>query len=339
MVVVLTRNIDLSVGSIVGLSAYLTAATFVHHHGYPLVVVALIAVGIGVGLGLVNGLLVAVGRIPSIIATLATLAIYRGIDVRDHGRREHHRLPAAQPLPRARLDQAARECRLSPGSRSPWRSSARPCCAGRRGRGTSTRSGRTPTPRASRASPRPAVVITAFVISGGARRARRVHVRRPLPDRRRRRRQGIRARRDHRGRDRRRERVRRLGTRCSASCSAPLFVATIQDGFILLRISEFWRLFFNGFAIVVAVTLERSRSPGGCRTRCAAARPTCSRPGTGRRRHEPRGRLLAACSPAGRASSSLAIIGAGHLEHHALAVLPHARRTSSTSSRRTSSSA
>ena len=35
-----------------------------------------------------------------------------------------------------------------------------------------------------------------------------------------------------------------------------LFVATIQDGFILLRISEFWRLFFNGFAIVVAVTLN-----------------------------------------------------------------------------------
>jgi rhamnose transport system permease protein len=35
-----------------------------------------------------------------------------------------------------------------------------------------------------------------------------------------------------------------------------LFVATIQDGFILLRVSEFWRLFFNGFAIVVAVTLN-----------------------------------------------------------------------------------
>ena len=42
--------------------------------------VALIAVGIGIGLGLINGLLVAVGRIPSIIATLATLGIYRGID-------------------------------------------------------------------------------------------------------------------------------------------------------------------------------------------------------------------------------------------------------------------
>ena len=78
--VILTRNIDLSVGSIVGLAAYLTAATFNHHHDYPIVVVALIAIAIGSGLGLVNGLLVAVGRIPSIIATLATLGIYRGID-------------------------------------------------------------------------------------------------------------------------------------------------------------------------------------------------------------------------------------------------------------------
>jgi rhamnose transport system permease protein len=35
---------------------------------------------IGLGLGIVNGLLVAVARIPAIIATLATLAIFRGID-------------------------------------------------------------------------------------------------------------------------------------------------------------------------------------------------------------------------------------------------------------------
>ena len=35
-----------------------------------------------------------------------------------------------------------------------------------------------------------------------------------------------------------------------------LLVETIQSGFTLLRISEFWRLFFNGFAIVVAVTID-----------------------------------------------------------------------------------
>src|SRR5437763_2952439 len=83
--VILTRNIDLSVGSIVGLSAYLTAATFVHHPHFPLAFVALIAVAIGLGLGLINGLLVAVARVPAIIATLATLGIFRGVDVRITG--------------------------------------------------------------------------------------------------------------------------------------------------------------------------------------------------------------------------------------------------------------
>jgi rhamnose transport system permease protein len=35
-----------------------------------------------------------------------------------------------------------------------------------------------------------------------------------------------------------------------------LLVATIQDGFTVLRVSEFWRIFFNGCAIVVAVTID-----------------------------------------------------------------------------------
>ena len=43
--VVLTRNIDLSVGSIAGLSAYLSADTLATYNGLPIVVMALIAVG------------------------------------------------------------------------------------------------------------------------------------------------------------------------------------------------------------------------------------------------------------------------------------------------------
>jgi rhamnose transport system permease protein len=35
-----------------------------------------------------------------------------------------------------------------------------------------------------------------------------------------------------------------------------LLVATIQDGFTLLKISEFWKIFFNGTAIVAAVTID-----------------------------------------------------------------------------------
>ena len=77
--VVLTRNIDLSVGSIVGLTAYISSNTLAHHNGVPIVVIALLAAAIGLACGIGNGLLVTVGRIPAIIATLATLSIYRGL--------------------------------------------------------------------------------------------------------------------------------------------------------------------------------------------------------------------------------------------------------------------
>lgn len=75
--VILTRNIDLSVGSIVGVTAYLTGEFVADHQdAAPLLAVGL-AVAIGCGLGLVNGLLVAYGNVPAIVVTLGTLAIYR----------------------------------------------------------------------------------------------------------------------------------------------------------------------------------------------------------------------------------------------------------------------
>jgi rhamnose transport system permease protein len=76
-IVILTRNIDLSVGSIVGITAYVTGE-FLHDHPdvAPVLAVAY-AIAIGGGLGLLNGLLVAYARVPSIIVTLGTLAIFR----------------------------------------------------------------------------------------------------------------------------------------------------------------------------------------------------------------------------------------------------------------------
>lgn len=75
--VVMTRNIDLSIGSVVGLVAYITGDTLGSLPGlHPLLVVAL-AMLIGAGFGLINGVLVAYGRVPSIIVTLGTLALYR----------------------------------------------------------------------------------------------------------------------------------------------------------------------------------------------------------------------------------------------------------------------
>ena len=76
--VVLTRNIDLSVGSMVGLSAYLSADFLAGHNGAPLVLVALIAIGIGTVLWLVNGLS-SRGEDSGDHRPLDTLAIYRGL--------------------------------------------------------------------------------------------------------------------------------------------------------------------------------------------------------------------------------------------------------------------
>ena len=77
--VIITRNIDLSVGSMVGVAAYLTAELLAENQGLSAPIAVLVAVGIGTTLGLVNGVLVAVARVPSIIATLGTLSIYRSL--------------------------------------------------------------------------------------------------------------------------------------------------------------------------------------------------------------------------------------------------------------------
>jgi rhamnose transport system permease protein len=75
--VVLTGNLDLSVGSIMGVSAYVVFDVAGGSPGLqPFVVV--LAIAIGAVLGLINGFLVAVLEIPSIVATLGTLSIYRG---------------------------------------------------------------------------------------------------------------------------------------------------------------------------------------------------------------------------------------------------------------------
>jgi rhamnose transport system permease protein len=80
-IVIITRNVDLSVGSILGLTAYLTGRLFIDVPGIPLIVVFLAGVGFGAFLGLINGALVAFAKVPALVITLGTLYIYRGINV------------------------------------------------------------------------------------------------------------------------------------------------------------------------------------------------------------------------------------------------------------------
>jgi rhamnose transport system permease protein len=78
--VVLTRNIDLSVGSIVGVSAFLCADTMRGSPDLPIPLILGMGILIGAGFGVVNGFLVTVGRVPAIVVTLGTLYIFRGVD-------------------------------------------------------------------------------------------------------------------------------------------------------------------------------------------------------------------------------------------------------------------
>jgi rhamnose transport system permease protein len=75
--VVLTRNIDLSVGSIVGFTAYFVGQQLADNNDIAPFAAVLMAVGLGAAMGAFNGALVAYGRVPAIIVTLGTLALYR----------------------------------------------------------------------------------------------------------------------------------------------------------------------------------------------------------------------------------------------------------------------
>src|SRR2546425_5226772 len=63
--VVLTRNVDLSIGSVLGLSAFLSADLFGHHHGIPIPLVFLVGIAIGVVCGVAIGFVTVVGQVPS----------------------------------------------------------------------------------------------------------------------------------------------------------------------------------------------------------------------------------------------------------------------------------
>ncbi|BBP98379.1 sugar ABC transporter permease [Burkholderia sp. SFA1] len=79
-IVMLMRHIDLSVASVVGVSAYAVGSLFVMFPHMPVFVAMLAGMGVGLAIGALNGVLVTFGRVPSLVATLSTLYIVRGAD-------------------------------------------------------------------------------------------------------------------------------------------------------------------------------------------------------------------------------------------------------------------
>ena len=77
--VIITRNVDLSVGSVLGLSAFFAGDLLSKHPGLALPVVFLLGIALGAACGLFNGVLVTWGQVPALVVTLGTLYAFRGL--------------------------------------------------------------------------------------------------------------------------------------------------------------------------------------------------------------------------------------------------------------------
>jgi len=100
MLVIVTRNIDLSVASVIGLSAYGSAHVLQAHPDLNVYLALALAGGLGLACGLINGAVVTLGKVPAIVVTLGTLAVFRGIDSLWAGGRQI----SADQVPQAWLD-------------------------------------------------------------------------------------------------------------------------------------------------------------------------------------------------------------------------------------------
>ena len=76
---IIMRHIDLSIGSTAGLSSFLVGNYAMNNGGVSPLIAIGIAVGVGLAVGVVNGALVAFLGLPSLVVTIATLYIVRGI--------------------------------------------------------------------------------------------------------------------------------------------------------------------------------------------------------------------------------------------------------------------
>ena len=251
--VVLTRNIDLSVSSMVGLTAYVVG-TLLTRSDLPPVVALVLAMALGLMLGSINGVIVAYGGVPAIIATLGTLYVYRGLvhqvsggsqvlafelpgSFKTFAFRDVLGIPALAVLAIVVAAVGAAVLRWTHWGRDFYAIGSNPEAArysgipvGRRvllafaisgalaGLGGFMYAARFANVSAASGSGFEFDVISAVVIGG-------VNV------------------------------FGGVGTMFGAVLGA-LFIGVIDDGFTLLKVNPFWKIAFQGFAIVVAVTID-----------------------------------------------------------------------------------
>jgi rhamnose transport system ATP-binding protein len=100
MLVLVTRNIDLSVASVIGLSAYGSALVMTGNPSIGIAAGVLAGCALGLACGMFNGAIVTYGRVPAIVVTLGTMSVFRGIDSLWTGGRQI----SADQVPQAWLD-------------------------------------------------------------------------------------------------------------------------------------------------------------------------------------------------------------------------------------------
>lgn len=79
--VIITKSVDLSVGSTLGLTAWAIGTTYQAWHDMPVVLAFALGIAFGTALGLVNGGLVAVAKVPGMVITLGTMYVFRGVNI------------------------------------------------------------------------------------------------------------------------------------------------------------------------------------------------------------------------------------------------------------------
>jgi rhamnose transport system permease protein len=163
--VILMKHVDLSVGSTLGLSAYLAATAVQDQQDGGVLTVLMVGLVVGVAVGVVNGALVAFLRLPALVVTLGTLYVVKGIQAVVVGRGGS--TPTNCPA-RSSTSGGTRcwACRTSCGLRC-WPGWPAPgSCALSEPDGTCTRSAATDRPRGLAGIPVWRREMFAFVVSG-----------------------------------------------------------------------------------------------------------------------------------------------------------------------------